>query len=338
MNARRSLLSPRHARRHARRLAWSAAGAIALLGAGVLSGCGTTTSTATDPSASTPSTSAGAGSSGSASAAPSDEASSSAPVSGSASVAGSPIEASSVAAVPTVTVPIYYVMRTPKGPRLVREMHAVASAAPLAGAVSALEATPADPDYTSYYRPGDLGDAHYDGSGFTAVLTDPSLAARGALSKAQARIAVQQLVYTLAAVQGAPHAATRVIANGATTPLFGIPTAKGVRPGDQLSTLSDINVLSPVDGSTQSGTLVARGLANSPEANVPWKITDSHGAVVKHGAATATGWMDRLYPWSKRIDISGLAAGTYTFSASTDNEADGEGPALSVDTKSFAVS
>ena len=329
MNARARRRSPRHARRLA-----GSAGVSVLLAAGALSACGSTAPTATDPggpaASSIPASpsDAGSGASG-ASGAPS----SSGPV-----ATGSPIEASP-SAVHQVMVPVYFVTKTPRGPRLVQELHSVDAANPVLGAERALEAAPNDPDYTSYYHSGDLGDAHFDGRSFTAVLTNTALAKRGTLSVADAKIAVQQLVYTLAAAQSAPGAPTRVITGGATTPLFGIATSHGVTPADQLVTLADINVLRPAEGSRQSGTLRARGLANSPEANVPWKITDAHGKVVKHGAATATGWMDKLYPWSTKIDISGLPAGRYTFSASTENQADSsEAAAPSVDTKTFTIS
>lgn len=331
MNARPSRRTPRHARP----LSWHVAGLTALLAVGTLSACGSTAPTATDPaSLSSPASPV------STSAAPASPASSSA-TSGGQSVSGSPVQASSPV-LRMVKVPVYYVMRTPKGARLVAELRPVPALNRLQGAVAALEAQPQDPDYTSYYHPGDLGAAHYDGTRFTAVLTNPAKARRGRLSQDDARIAVQQLAYTLAAAQGgqsAHSAATRVIANGAPTRLFGIATNAGVRPGDQLTTLADINVLSPTDGSTESGTLLAQGLANSPEASVPWKITNAQGTVVKHGSATASGWMDKLYPWSKKIDISSLPAGRYTFAASTDDEADAdEGSGASVDTKSFTIS
>lgn len=252
-------------------------------------------------------------------------------------MSGSPIEAPSSAPA-MVTVPVYYVLRTPQGPRLVQEPTPVPAANKVAGAAQALLQAPKDPDYTSFYHAGDLGDAHYDGTAFTAVETNPAIARAGTLSKADAALAVQQLVYTLEAAQGTSDAPVKVIADGASTPLFGVPTAAGVKPASQLRTLADINLLTPAEGSTQAGSLLASGLANSPEANVIWKITDAHGTVVKHGYATAAGWMDKLYPWRKKIDISGLPAGDYTLTASTDNEADGEGPGATSDTKAFTVS
>jgi hypothetical protein len=89
----------------------------------------------------------------------------------------------------------------------------------------------------------------------------------------------------------------------------------------------DITLDTPAEGDAVSGSFTAAGKANSPEANVPWQITDASGAKVLDGFATAAGWLDRLYPYSTTVDVSSLDPGTYTFTVSTDNEADaGEGP------------
>ena len=81
----------------------------------------------------------------------------------------------------------------------------------------------------------------------------------------------------------------------------------------------------PAEGAQVSGgSFHASGTANSPEANVPWRILDSHGTKVLDGAFTADGWMDKLYPYQGKVDVSSLAPGTYTFVVSVDNEADGE--------------
>jgi hypothetical protein len=88
----------------------------------------------------------------------------------------------------------------------------------------------------------------------------------------------------------------------------------------------DITLDSPAEGATVSGSFTASGKANSVEANVPWRITDASGAKVLDGYTTAEGWMDKLYPYSATVDVSSLDPGSYTFTVSTDDEADpGEG-------------
>ncbi len=80
----------------------------------------------------------------------------------------------------------------------------------------------------------------------------------------------------------------------------------------------------PADGAAVSGSFKVSGTANSTEANVPWQILDSAGTKVLDGSFMADGWMDKLYPYRGRVDVSSLAAGTYTFVVSLDDESDGE--------------
>jgi hypothetical protein len=79
------------------------------------------------------------------------------------------------------------------------------------------------------------------------------------------------------------------------------------------------------EGATVSDSFEASGKANSPEANVPWEVRDTTGETVLEGAATAEGWVDKLYPWKTTVDVSELEPGTYLFIARTDDTSDGEG-------------
>lgn len=310
------------AKRENRRLRL-AAGAVSALGLlGALAACGGSTN-ASDPVAST------SGSTGNSPASSPD-----------LTASGSPVPAPSDSDQPSATVPVYWVGETPQGPRLFRETTEVPSDAPLDGAVQTLmSGKPADPDYRSSYAAGAFGDVSYDESkGFTVALTDRSLTKPGSLSRPEAMIAVEQLVYTLEAVQQTKDAPVRVVADGKPVRLYGVNTAEGLRPVDELDVLALVNVTSPAQGDTVSGRITARGLASSPEATVPWTVKDSDGKVVKKGFATATGWLDKLYPWKTSIDLSGLAPGDYTFTASTDDPsagAEGHGPTR--DTKSITV-
>ena len=155
------------------------------------------------------------------------------------------------------------------------------------------------------------------------------------MSKADARLAVQQLVYTLQGVQQRRDPVVVQLGNDP-VPLFGIDTSDGVR--NEQSALGLVNVTSPEQGATVSGdTLEASGVANSFEANVVWEIRSGDTKVLD-GFATADGWMDKLYPWKASIDISSLDPGDYTFVARTDDPSDGEGPGPTEDTKTFTVS
>lgn len=85
-----------------------------------------------------------------------------------------------------------------------------------------------------------------------------------------------------------------------------------------------ITLDAPAEGAAVSGSFAVSGMANSPEANVPWRILDAKGTQVLDGAFTADGWMDKLYPYRGRVDVSSLAPGTYTFVVRIDDQADGE--------------
>jgi len=105
----------------------------------------------------------------------------------------------------------------------------------------------------------------------------------------------------------------------ASTSSAAVPSSSPVSE-DTLITLD-----APTDGATVSGSFDASGTANSPEANVPWRILDASGKRVLHGHFTAEGWMDKLYPYAGPVDVSSQAAGSYTFEVSVDDPSGGEG-------------
>ena len=120
-------------------------------------------------------------------------------------------------------------------------------------------------------------------------------------------------------------------------PLFGVSTDGGLKAAPQNNVLAFVNVTQPEQDSQPGATFVASGVANSFEATVPWEVRDESGAKVLEGFATAEGWGDHLYPWESEVDASGLAPGTYTFVAMTDDPSDGEGGGPTEDTKTFTL-
>lgn len=236
-----------------------------------------------------------------------------------------------------VTVPAYFVGTTPQGPRLFREFRQVPAADPLTeAAVLATSGQALDPDYATLFPSGSLTSVTFDGDRFVVTLPDATWTERGDLPKGRARLAVQQLVYTL---QGVQQTRAPVVAEleGAAVPLLGIATADGIAQADPVTTLSQVMVNDPAEGAEVSGTFTATGAADSFEANVPWALLDADGAEVLTGFATAEGWGGRLYPWSTVVDVSTLPPGTYTFRASTDDASGGEGGGPTVDTRTVVV-
>ena len=239
-----------------------------------------------------------------------------------------------------VAVPVYFVGETPGGPRLFREFRQVEGDNPLAEAVALMTAGDAlDPDYFTLYPDGGFEDAGFSEAGqvLVARVADDSWAERPAgMSAREARLAVQQLVYTMQGVQGQRLPVIIQDSKGPTS-LFGFDSAEGLKAAKQIDVLALVNVTTPEEGSTVADTFTASGVASSFEATVPWEIRDSSGAAVAEGFATAEGWMGKLFPWETEVDVSGLEPGVYTFAAMTDDPSDGEGPGPTEDTKAIVV-
>jgi immunoglobulin-like protein involved in spore germination/sporulation and spore germination protein len=237
----------------------------------------------------------------------------------------------------TTTVPVYFVGDTPQGPRLYREFRQVEADNPAAEALALMTAGDAlDPDYRSLFPEGQFAGVEISDSAITVALPDESwsLPVDG-LSDEDAALAAQQLAYTL---QGVAQARTpiTVTLDGQPADLFGLGGELSNAP--ELDVRALVNVTTPEEGASVSGTFTAEGVSSSFEATTPWEIRDADGKVVKEGFATAEGWMDKLYPWSTEVDVSDLPAGQYTFVAMTDDPSDGEGVGPTEDSKTITVS
>jgi hypothetical protein len=304
----------------------TAATAAVVLGLGLLAGCGDddTEPVASDPSPSAPASTDPGSDSPTAEPEPTDEPTD-APT-------GEP-----TAEPGTTTVPVYFVGDSPTGPRLYREFREVPDDNPLEEAAALLVAGDAlDPDYGSLLPALDIASIEATDDAIVVGLGSDSPTADKATSRAEARVAVQSLVYTLQGV-AQTRAPVRVEAGGQPVRLLGQPTDTGVRAADQLAVLSLVNVTAPEDGAEVSGSFTASGVASSFEATVVWEVRDGAGTAVLDGFATAEGFMDRLYPWETEVDVSSLAPGAYTFAALTDDPSAGEGPGPYVDTKEIVV-
>jgi hypothetical protein len=230
-----------------------------------------------------------------------------------------PAETTTSAPADSFTLAAYYLGGTPRGPRLFREFDRVEATDPVQGALTLLMDGPHDPDYQSPWKAGDFGGGA-EGDEFVDIEVSDSLSERPAgMSPQAAGVAVQQVVYTVqAAIQ------SRKPVRFSSETLLGVDTTEPVTQADPLDTLSLVSVSDPEEGATVSGTFTATGVASSFEANVPWEIRQGD-RVVKSGFATAEGWMDKLYPWQAKVDVSDLPPGEYYFIARTDDPSGGEG-------------
>lgn len=236
------------------------------------------------------------------------------------------------------TVAVYYIGDTERaGPRLYREFQRGEGEA-LPAAVAALTGAPLDPDYRTLWGADQVLSAAYDGE-VVAVTVDPSVRSRPAgMSRAQARAAVEQAIYTVqAAVQERAPVQFRTEDNPIDQ-VFGVPTSEPLANGAVLDVLSHVNLTTPEQGqSVDDGTLEVSGVGNSFEANLGWEIRQG-GTVVDRGFLTLDGWTEpKLFPFETSVDVSGLEPGDYTFWVTTDDPSGGEGIGAMTDDKEFTI-
>ncbi len=236
------------------------------------------------------------------------------------------------------TVPVYFVGDTPQGQRLFREFRKVESDNPAAEALALMTAGDAlDPDYGTLYPSGSFASVEIGADKITVGLPDESwTTAPDGMSDDEARLATQQMVYTVQGI-AQDRLPVSIELDGKPADLFGLAGEVSNDPETDVRAL--VNVTTPEEGATVSGTFTASGASSSFEGTTPWEIRKggADGEVVKDGFATAEGWMDKLYPWETEVDVSDLPAGDYTFVAMTDDPSDGEGSGPTVDTKSITI-
>lgn len=235
-------------------------------------------------------------------------------------------------------IPVYYVGDTPQGDRLFREFTQSSGVDPLVAAAAAVTAgDPVDPDYRTSWPSGRFASVEQTADAIVVDVADEAWLGRGDLDRAQARLAVQQLVYTLQGAIG-DRLPVKVEHDGKpAATLLGVTVGAGLKAAPELDVLALVNITEPAEGTVVTGTITATGRASSFEATVPWTIENRSGKVVLKGFATADGWVDKLHPWETEIDVSGLAPGRYTFIARTDDPSDGEGGGPTEDTKRITI-
>jgi hypothetical protein len=249
-----------------------------------------------------------------------------------ASPTGTPIEGA---------VPVYYAGDGPKNTVLFREFQPSIGGDPVSQAASAAVAgQPLDPDYRTLWPAGTQATASYDGDVITVDLTGAALHDRPAgMSKRDAGLALQQVVYS---VQGAAQerAGVQFLLEGQhSDQVLGEPASEPLTNAQALGTLSAMNITYPAEGDTVSGTFEATGVNNAFEASFSWEIRQGDQVVASDfGMADGCCELDKLFPWKAKVDVSGLAPGTYTFVAKNDDPSGGaEGHGPDVDTKTIVV-
>ena len=244
---------------------------------------------------------------------------------------------------PDPPFPTYYVGDTPQGARLFRYFEPAPEGADsgVATALNLLTAVPSDPDYRTLWPEGAFagGWIDYAGGLATVLLTDGSLHDRPAgMSAAQARLALEQVVYTVQAQAQALIPVRFQVEGNPVDQVYGVPTSEPLSRAPELDVLALVNISNPVEGRVVEGHFSADGLASSFEGTVRWELRDAGGAVVRSDYSTGTFDPEQLTEWATGdIDVSDLPAGTYTFAAATDDPSDGEGGGPTTDTRTITI-
>jgi hypothetical protein len=240
---------------------------------------------------------------------------------------------------------VYYFGDTPQGTRLFREwQRQYGNGGSLAVASQLVSLPPDDPDYRTVWPEGAFTGADIvTVNGRRVIEVDTGMMAWDrpqGLSRADAELAVQQVVYTMqAVVQDDTLPVVFFVAPGQRAEtLYGVDVTKPVDTAPQLDVLSLMSISNPVEHQVVDGSFVADGRARSFEGNVLWELRDADtGDVVLDGFTTA-GQDDHLVEWkTEPIDVSDLVPGTYTFVASTTDPSDGEGAGVFTDTRTIVV-
>jgi hypothetical protein len=255
-----------------------------------------------------------------------------------------------------VTVPVYYLGTDVQG--LFREFrHAtVQQDTPVEAMNQALRlavdpAGPARPSDSSPWLRGtsDQLVVTFDGKQLVTVsvpVTEQKAAGR---TREQARLAAQQLVWTVTGAMQRPDVRVQIVFGAAAQTGDGSqPTAKGgllfgslpttkpfFRPTAALSytDLSAIWVLKPEPGTTTASSVVVSGQACTFEGSVAWQLLRA-GSVVRSGHLTASSGCPGRGTWS--VPLKGLGTGDYTFRAYSLSPMDGKSYE-GLDTTTFTV-
>jgi len=80
------------------------------------------------------------------------------------------------------------------------------------------------------------------------------------------------------------------------------PAKSSAAPAATVKTSNDLlEVTSPIPNQKVTSPVKVSGKSNFFEAHTSIKVVDDNGKVLAHTFATAGGWMDKLYPFSKSV-------------------------------------
>ena len=244
-------------------------------------------------------------------------------------------------------VPVYYVGDTGQGPRLYREFHPGIGGNPLDQAVAdAVGRTPDDPDYRSPWPAGTEVQASFDGTGDDGQI---GLAITGApaqrpdgMSRAEAEMAVQQLVWTAQAATQTTAPVAMSLGGDHTLTILGVPVNEPLARGNETDTLAQVWIIDPAQGSTVQDGFTVNGVGAFFEANVGWELHQGglYGPVVASNADNPVMAEEccTMAPYTFTVDLpDGAQPGEYTLRVHDEDMSGGEGFAPFEDTKTVTL-
>ena len=190
-----------------------------------------------------------------------------------------------------------------------------------------LASLPLDPDYrTPWHSLATLDHASYETTG-----TDPTLriAIKGtgiadrptSMSAAEAKAAVQQLVYTAQAAVGKRAPVVFTVGRkppGAHPTLLGVDISQPVGNAPILRTLSLVNISSPNEGEDVSGKLTVTGTNNAFEGTSVIYLQRQGKKYLVTPTIGGQG-LHKLFPWTVTLDLTKVQPGEYTLVAENDD-------------------
>ncbi len=207
----------------------------------------------------------------------------------------------------------------------------------------AVATAPLDPDYrTPWHDLATLDHASYGGSGSGATvqiaLADAGIADRPAdMTPAEARAAVQQLVYTAQAAVGKRVPVVFTVGHkpaGSHPTLLGVDISAPIGNAPVLTTLSLVNISSPGEDAKVGDQMTVTGVNNAFEGNVSVYLERNGRKYLERPAVGGQG-LHKLYPWSTTFDLSSIPPGQYTLVARNGNGSGRGQP--DVDTRTIEV-
>lgn len=236
-------------------------------------------------------------------------------------------------------VPVYFAGDGPGGRTvLFREFHRVEGDPLTEAARLVAGGQPDDPDYRTLWPGVEISSVQAtDGLLVVEIPSDGFTRRPDGMTRRDARLALQQLVYTLQGVQQ-ERVPVQITRGGSDFRLFGLPSDVPYEAANPLRTLNLVSITSPAEGDTVTGdTLTVTGVANSFEASGPCRLLRD-GQEVALEAYQSEGWMEeRLFPFEVDVPL-GDVSGEVVVQCETDDPSGGtEGPGAAVDTKTITV-